>query len=225
MDHEPLQKIESLKNNRNIVIQPKWYFSTALLFLIMLGGVLGLQKNQLPNQEIVLQFANEDISLSEAQHAITLVELQLQRIGVADIQVSEQEDGKLVLTYYSDTTVENIKKFLSSQRHLDLGFASDKTKLPLPRPSEQTPEGYNLTINEIHEAPNGMSDMGGMCAVEFKSGADRFLNPNFHVPVQGFCLSEKQEDLKTSVIYPHYITVSEDEHSHKFPEVRAGPTA
>ena len=205
-------------------MHPKWYFSVALLFIALLGGILSQQKVQLPNQEIILQFANEDVSFDETQKAVAVLEKKLQHIGVANLQISDEEDGKLVISYYSDTDVDGIKKLLSGQRDLDLGIVSpDETQIPLSLPSKEHPQGYDFDVYEIIDGHYAFSDRGGNCAVEFKSGADRFLSPNAHVPVEGIFIFIPSQILKTTLSFPNYTIVGEDIHSHKFPEVRAGP--
>lgn len=206
-------------------MHPKWYFSVALLFIALLGGILSQQKVQAPNQEIILQFANHDVSLDETQKAVAVLEKKLQHIGVANLQISDEEDGKLVISYYSDTDVEGIKKLLSDHQDLDLGIVSaDKAQLPLPLPSKEHPQGYDFDVYEILDGRYAFSDMGGNCAVEFKSGADRFLSPNAHVPVEEIVIFNTSQVAKTPLSFPYDAIVSENSHSHKFPEVRAGPS-
>lgn len=217
-------KLYQLRYIKDIVIQPKWYLSVALLFIAVLGGVLGQQQTTLPNQEIVLQFTNEDISLHEAQHTIGIVEQQLQSIGVAFIEVSEQEDGRLVISYYSKTNVESIKKMLSTQKELALGFvSSDDNKKPLQFPSKDTSTGYNLDVYEIQDGSTSFSNLGGKCAVELKSDQQRFLNPNFYIPAEDVNLVDSEQILKVNFSFQRYIAIANNYRSHKIPEVRAGP--
>ncbi len=213
-----------MKNLKDIKIQPKWYLGAALIFIVVLGSILGRQQSAVPNQEIVLQFASEDFSLVEAQYTIAIVEQELQRIGVDYIQVSEQEDGRLVLSYYSDTNVESIKKLLSTQKELALGFvSSDKNDKPLQFPSTDKSIGYNLDVYEIQDGQTSYSSLGGKCAVELKSGQQRFLNPNFYIPTEAIYLFENEQILKVDFSFQRYIAIAKNYRSHKIPEVRAGP--
>lgn len=190
----------------------------------MLGAVLGQQKTTLPNQEIVLQFADAEVSLDEVHHTIFILEQQLRNIGIVDIQVSEQEDGELIISYYSDTNVESIKKLLSTQKEFAIGVvASDENKLPLPSLSKEDAFSYNWDVYEISNGQCSYYDLGGGYAVEFKSGRDRFLNPNFHVPVEGFYFPVNEEFLNYNVTSIIYIEVTKEYRSHEIPEVRAGP--
>lgn len=190
----------------------------------MLGSVLGQQPNTIPNQEIVLQFVDEDISLNEAQQTIDIVEQELLRIGVESIHVSEQEDGRLVISYYSKTGVESIKKLLSSQEDLALGFvSSEKNENPLQFPSRDTSITYNLDVYEIQNGQTSFSNSGGKCAVELKSGQQRFVNPNFYIPSEGPHLADSEPSLKVDFSFQRHIVIVKDYRSHKIPEVRAGP--
>ena len=213
-----------MKNLRDILIHPKWYFSVALIFIAVLGCILGQQQTTVPNQEIVLQFTNEDISLNDAQVTIDILEQELQRIGVAYIHVSEKEDGRLVISYFSKTDVQSIKKLLSSQKELALGFvSSEKNQKPLQFPSKDTIIGYNLDVYEIQDGQNSYSSLGGKCAVELKSGQQRFVNPNFYMPAEEIYLIDSEQILKVNFSFQRYIAIAKDYRSHKIPEVRAGP--
>ena len=205
-------------------MQPKWYLSAALIFTAVLGSVLGQQNITVPNQEIVLQFTNEGISLNEAQHTIDMVKQELLRIGVADIHVGEQEDGRLVISYYSKTNVKHIKKLLSSQKELALGLvSSEKNERPLQVPSRDTSKAFNLDIYEIQDGQYSFSNLGGKCAVEHKSGQQRFLNPNFYIASEDVYLADIASVLKVNFSFKRYTAIGSDYRSHKIPEVRAGP--
>lgn len=213
-----------MRNLRDILIHPKWYFSVALIFIAVLGCILGQQQTTIPNQEIVLQFTNEDISLNDAQVTIDILEQELQRIGVAYIHVSEKEDGRLVISYFSKTDVQSIKKLLSSQKELALGFvSSEKNQKPLQFPSKDTIIGYNLDVYEIQDGQNSYLSLGGKCAVELKSGQQRFVNPNFYMPTEEIYLIDSEQILKVNFSFQRYIAIAKDYRSHKIPEVRAGP--
>ena len=214
----------SLKNIKNILIQPKWYLGAALLFIAVLGSVLGRQQATVPNQEIVLQFINEDISSNDTRQTIAIVKQELEHIGVEYIQVSDQEDGRLVISYYSKSTVESIKKLLSTQKELALGIvSSDKNELPFRFPSQDTSQGYNLDIYEIQDGQTSYSSLGGKSAVELKSGQQRFLNPNFYIHSETPFIVIREQVLSLDFDFQRDIVITKDYRSHKIPEVRAGP--
>lgn len=189
----------------------------------MLGGFLGQQQSALPNQEIVVQFANENISLNDATHTISIVEQELQRIGVSHIQISEEEDGRLVISYYSKTNVEGIKKLLSEQKDLALGFvSSEEQEIPLHFPSHKEPIAYNLDVYEIHSGQHSFSDLGGKYALELKSKPYRFVNSNFYILSDDLYPLVNDHILKVNLSFQRFTAIK-DYRSHKIPEVRAGP--
>lgn len=217
-------KIRLLKPIKNIKIQPKWFLSAALLFIAVLGGVLGQQKIAVPNQEIVVQFANENISLNEANHTISIVEEELQRIGISHIQISEHKDGRLVISYYSETNVEGIKKLLSEQKELALGFiASNESEEPQGLPTKELDIAYSLNVYEIQQGQHHASDLGGKCALELKSKHHRFVNYNYFIPVYVGYYEVDKLYLNANFSFQRYAAVAKENGSHKIPEVRAGP--
>ena len=58
----------------------KWYFGA----LIIVFTLLGVYQNRIsvPNQEIVLQFTDVNITSDEAENTIEIVKEQLQAIGI-----------------------------------------------------------------------------------------------------------------------------------------------
>lgn len=213
-----------MKPSKDIKLQPKWFVVTALLFIAVLGGVLGQQKSVVPNQEIVVQFANEKISLSDANQTIAIVEQELQDIGASHIRISEQEDGRLVISYYSDTNVEGIKKLLSEQKELALGLISfDKSKEPLQFPSKKEAVAYNLDVYEIQQGQHPVSDLGGTCALELNTKHLRFVNNTFSIPAVDGYPAINDHNLKPNFRFQRYAAIVKEYSSHKIPEVRAGP--
>lgn len=192
--------------------------------MAVLGSILGQQQAAVPNQEIVLQFANGDVSLNDAQQTAAIVEQELQRIGAVSIHVGEQEDGRLVISYYSGTDVENIKKLLSAQKDLALGFiSSTKNENPLRVPSKDTSIAYQLDVYEIKDGQTTYSSLGGQCAVELKSAKQRLLNPNLYIASHQPFFACGEPILKVDFSFQRSIAIVEDFRSHKIPEVRAGP--
>lgn len=213
-----------MKSIRDIKTQPKWYISAAFIFIAVLGGILGKQQVTLPNQEIVLQFSDAHILFNDAEHTISIVEKELQRIGVTNIHVGDQEKGRLVISYYSDTNVENIKKLLSKKEELALGFvASDKKDKPVDFPFKDQSISYNLNVYELQDGQNSLVNLGGKCAVEFKSGNYRFINPNFYFPSEETLLVDSSQTSKVHIRFQRHLVIAKDYRSHKIPEVRAGP--
>jgi len=94
----------------------KWYIS-ALIFVLAIVGI-NLEQVSVPNQEIVLQFIDVEVSLHETQDVIALVKSQLEAVAVDNIKIQDLGNGTLKITYYSDIAVSEIKKIVLGERNL-----------------------------------------------------------------------------------------------------------
>lgn len=213
-------------------MKSKWYFG-ALLFILALLGISQPQVS-IPNQEIVVQFSDDAVTVNEAQKAIAIVKEQLQRIGADKIQVRESVDGRLKITYYSDVDVAIIEGIFSTrvpleasaevqEKGLDLGYASyGEGEKPTEFPSEKDPNTYKLNISEIHIGSDAQSDFNGYIVELLES--ERLFNP-----VVSFFVEEIDEERnrieKTAYIVQRNIALTIDNTKCKIPEVRAGPQA
>jgi len=205
-------------------MKSRWYISILIIILTLLGGVASQQQVCVPNQEIVLQFTSEEVTNDEALNAIAIIKQQLLDIGVDDIQVAEQEDGQLKITYYSDIDVTSIKKLLSTEKNLDFNSKPyKKGDKPVKPSSNETLLSYNLDVYEIHNGNTGASDLGGKLALEQKPENIRFFNPNFYVPFNEVIAKENDKILKVAYIFQRNIAIAINNTPHKIPEVRAGP--
>ena len=145
-------------------------------------------------------------------------------IGVDNIQVAEQEDGQLKITYYSNIDVVRIKKLLSTDNDLDFNSKPYKKRnKPVKPSSNENLLSYNLDVYEIHNGNTGASDLGGKLALEQKPENIRFFNPNFYVPFNEVIAKENDKILKVAYIFQRNIAIAINNTPHKIPEVRAGP--
>ena len=90
----------------------RWCISV-LIFSLTLFGVVSQQQILVPNQEIVLQFEDVDLTSKQAENTVAIVKQQLQDLGAENIQVFSLENGKLKITYFSDSEVASIKETFS----------------------------------------------------------------------------------------------------------------
>jgi preprotein translocase subunit SecD len=199
----------------------RWYIG-ALVVLLTLLGVVTNQK-QTPNQEIVLQFASEVVTSNETQSAVAIVRKQLQSAGVDDIYISKQDEGRLKITYYSNTDVSNIKRILLTDGSLVLGCVSThENHQPIDPSSEDIPVKFNLDIYEIQEGKNSASSSAGKFALELKSENNRFVNPNVHFSFDDLVL-KNDGIVKVSYNFQNNVVLVNGTKPHQIPEVRAGP--
>jgi len=198
----------------------KWYISTLIIILTLLGGIASEHQVSVPNQEIVLQFANDDVTSLDTQQTITMVKQQLLTAGVENIQVQKQYNGQLKITYYSDSPVEQIKELLSKDSAIDVGYVSHNRN---EKPSEDKKVTYNLDVYEIQQSDD-LTESNGKLALEPNTDNDRLINPNVFISVED--INIKEYNSIVSVAYKFYtnVAIAIDNRSQKIPEVRAGPT-
>ncbi|MBP2832186.1 hypothetical protein J8281_08290 [Aquimarina sp. U1-2] len=133
-------------------MQKKWYFGIFISVLAML--VIVQQQTVVPNQEIVLEFLNTEISPQEIQKAIASVKTKLRRIGVKHTRVyNHSKEGALKITYYSDADIDVIKKILSETQNISLDHtAYDHENKSDHKPSDKPSRDYELKISEIQKS-------------------------------------------------------------------------
>ena len=203
-------------------MKAKWCIST-LIFIFTLLGVASHQQVPVPNQEIVLQFAQLEAASNQAKNTIAIVKKQLRIIGVNNIQVEEQAAGSYKISYFSNTDVAHVKKILSEEKELALGkVSSNEHEKPVKSPSRKQSTAYDLDVFEIqkHDANTGF---GGKCALELKYDYNRFFIPIVSVPTQEIAMKNIEHLEKEAYKFQKNIALAIDNTSHKTPEVRAGP--
>ncbi|WP_034044358.1 hypothetical protein [Wocania ichthyoenteri] len=204
-------------------MKAKWYIS-ALIIILTLFGAISQQQITVPNQEIVLQFTNTSITSQDTQNTIAIVKKQLQDLGVSNIKIKEEENGKLVITYYSDTDVASIKKTFTKEKNIVLDYAfsnqnEDSSKLPF----DEEKISYNLDVYEIQNGSDVEWDLNGVSVVELKAESNRFSNPNIYAFINAVEINKSIEKVAYKIHYN--IAIAIDNTSYKIPEVRAGPLA
>ena len=202
-------------------MQAKWCFSVLIAILTLFG--VNQHQTSTPNQEIVVKFASIQVTSDQAQNAIANVKLQLQLLGADNIQVREESDGKLRISYYSDSDVASIKEVLSKNNAVKLGLANQhQDKVPVELPFNNNSNGYNLDVYEIQTGSDTGLDLEGIFIVELKSENHRFFNPNVYASVEEIDDKGRIDKIAFKLFTHSAITI--DTTSHNIPEVRAGPS-
>jgi hypothetical protein len=200
----------------------KWYIITFIVLFTILG-VVKLDTVDLPNQEIVLQFNDAEVTTEDAKNTIARVKEQLLSIGVSNIQVKALKKGSLKISYYSDAETSVIKETLSKDFNLAIAFSSENRKSETPKlPSDKNNLGFNLNVYEIQNSSDANWDFNGTIVLDFKSKNDQIFNSNTFPSLVYLNL---REDSKVKVAYAVHkkITIAIDNASKSIPEVRAGP--
>ena len=201
-------------------MKPKWYLGVFIVIVTLLGA--GLQQFSVPNQEIVLQFEDKEISLFETEQAIANVKKHLQDIGVEKIQVYKGSNGILKITYFSDVDVSFIKEIFSQEKALSFNYHSLALEEEHSKPFDEKSNTYQLEVFEIQKSNGNEGDLNGL-VFELLPENDRSFNPdvNYSALLQDFRCKKEVE----KVAYKIYSTISIeiDNATYNIPEVRAGP--
>ncbi len=201
----------------------KWCFGTLLTVLALL--VVVQQETVVPNQEIVLEFVDIEVTSPEAQNAITIVKKRLQSLGAKKTRVSQElRNGTLKITYYSDTDVESIKKTLSEEQGIALDhIVYDQNGDDNQYPFNDDFKDYNLDVYEIHKSTD--LDTGFNEKYLLKVTYKREGNTNYTLYSFVTDIDDTRINRLVKVAQKLYadIALAIDNTSRTIPEVRAGP--
>ncbi|MFK5982118.1 MAG: hypothetical protein QM499_04315 [Flavobacteriaceae bacterium] len=201
-------------------MKTRWYFGT-FIFLLSLF-VVNQQQISIPNQEIVVQFSSDEVTLLETQNTIAIVKKQLQEAGVEKIKVQKGENGELKISYFSTIDIVSIKKILSEENDIDLGITSVFNK-EKSNNSNKDSDSYKLDVYEIQKGDDLDLENNGF-AVELKSNNDRFFSLEVYFINTEIDISKISKDEKVAYKIHRYLPVVKNNSLHIIPEVRAGPT-
>ncbi len=199
----------------------KWYIGALIIILALVG--VSLEQAAIPNQEIVVQFADEDVSSHEALETIAIVKKQLQAIGVDYIKIQETLDGRLKITYYSDIDVISIQKLFSQEEKLTLGYSSsiqnsENNEFPFQKKSNS----YDLDVYEIQKNSDLEAGFNGY-VIEFELKSNRFFTPNVYFFTRKIDTEERNNFERVAYKFHKNIALAIETAEHSIPEVRAGP--
>ena len=197
-------------------------FCVFVILLSFLGTYI--EQTTIPNQQIVIQFSNADISSEDTENTIEIVKQQLQSIGVSKIEIGQQEDGKLKITYYSDADVERIQSILSKDNHFKFDHDSDSDNSNFPK--NRNAKDFELNISEIQNSSPTNWDFEGVQIVEFNQKSDRFDHLKDNNSGQSFNNTKQSNSVvKVAIQVNTAVVIATGNIAYKIPEVRAGPSA
>jgi len=197
------------------------YIAIVILTFI---GVLTQGESNTPNQEIVLQFHDVAIHSDHAQHTIAHVKAQLEGIGVANIQVNSLHDGTLKILYYSNKTLDVVKKYFSEDDTFGINISSHSKQ----RSNSQLPLGeeylsFQFDIFEIQKYSDSQGDLNGVNTAILKLKTDHLFDPNKQF-IAGDSVNPTRGDFdKISLKTSGFVALLLRHYPQKTPQVRAGP--
>jgi len=192
----------------------RWYIG-ALVAMISLF-VVDQQQGNVPNQEISVSFINQENNDQAREVALQAVIVKLQSLGILDIEINQQVDGALTISYYSTLSMLHIKEQLSQQVAAVVTYSDTKDVDPI--------NGYSIDIAEIHADSNGAAGMNDVCLLELKQDFSRGCD----VQLSSILRNTTEE------LFSHNIPLASAIYGDtsfaiarsllQTPEVRAGPT-
>ncbi len=202
-------------------MKTKWYFGTFIFLLTLF--VVNQQQISIPNQQIVIQFANNEVTSVEVQQTIVTIKKQLKLIGVEHIQIRESEHGSLKISYFSDVNIASIKKIISEENKFQLGVSPVfQNETSNEAPSKEKSNIYKLDVYEIQKGDDSEKDLNRL-ALELKPEVDRFYKPNVYFLKIEIDVWKTNKIEKVTFAIQKNIATEIDNASHIIPEVRAGP--
>ncbi|WP_430412219.1 hypothetical protein [Kordia sp.] len=201
----------------------KRYFSAFIILIVLLGFYK--EQTPVPNQEIELQFVDQQVVIEDTQNIIEAITKQLQALGITDIQVREQENGILKISYYSEAEVAAVKKTLSSN-----GIASKSESGNTPTNTNVfkfkdsgNVDTFKLDIYEIQTVSSPYVGIHGKYILALQKDYDKAPTPNSFGHAYSYVTGEFQTIIALAYTESTYTTILKESISYEIPDVRAGP--
>jgi len=201
-------------------MQTKWYLRSFVILVVLIG--LTLEQIAQPNQQIVVEFAGDSISLSNAQNTIAAVTNKLQAIGAKSIKVKQGANGVLTISYYSTIDTEAVKGMLSSNKEVLEGVASNDSSPKNQAPPFDTSSVYKLDVYEIQQQYDIKPDLNGL-VLTFEGKTHRYFIAKVYGAIGGNQIAQQNKITTVSLIAQGAVSLLLTEFSYKIPQVRAGP--
>ena len=201
-------------------MQTKWYLRSFVILVVLIG--LTLEQIAQPNQQIVVEFAGDSISLSNAQNTIAAVTNKLQAIGAKSIKVKQGANGVLTISYYSTIDTEVVKGMLSSNKEVLEGVASNDSSPKNQAPPFDTSSVYKLDVYEIQQQYDIKPDLNGL-VLTFEGKTHRYFIAKVYGAIGGNQNAQQNKITTVSFIAQGAVSLVLTDFSYKIPQVRAGP--
>lgn len=201
-------------------MQTKWYLRSFVILVVLIG--LTLEQIAQPNQQIVVEFAGDSVSLSNAQNTIAAVTNKLQDIGAKSIKVQQGANGVLTISYYSTIDTEAVKGMLSSNKEVLEGVASNDSSPKNQAPPFDTSSVYKLDVYEIQQQYEIKPDLNGL-VLTFEGKTHRYFIAKVYGAIGGNQIAQQNKITTVSFIAQGAVSLVLTDFSYKIPQVRAGP--
>ena len=192
-------------------------------FVIALFMFLGtyIEHNTTPNQQILIQFSDHQITSAEANSTVETLTSQLKELGVEKIRIGHFSNGQLKITYYSEEDVVSIQKVLLEIDNISLGYTSEsESSDPLNSNKEDL---VKLNVSEIQNKTNNSWDFEGTEVAELNHKSDRYYFPKLKTNRSQENIVDQSLHLQSKLIVTNTFSFTKEKFAYQIPEVRAGP--
>lgn len=195
-----------------------------LAILVVILAFLGtfMDQKTVPNQQIVVQFLDKSVSLEDSEEAIESIQYKLQSIGVTHIQIGQNRDGQLRITYHSDSDVSHIQDVLFKGNDFDIAYQSSQQQSD-NFPREREANDYELNISEIKSGTDVNWDFEGTQVTEVNQKTDHSNQLQVNNSGKPFSVKPVNSIINVAVAANNTVVNAINQLSYEIPEVRAGP--
>lgn len=196
----------------------KMRFGFAMALVMFLG--IYLANHTVPNQQILVQFSNQQLTSDEIEASIEVLTERLHNLGVDQLQIGEYHNGQIKITYYSDSDVIRIQSILGHLENVVIEYTGDH---PLTNGSSNDEQTIKINVTEIQNPITNNWDFEGTQVIELNQKSDQYYFQKLKFgPSQA--IIAYQETFQFKRLLNSYgnknLSTSFD---YKVPEVRAGP--
>ena len=181
-----------------------------------------MDQKTVPNQQIVVQFLDKSVSIEDSEKAIESIQYKLQSIGVTHIQIGQNRDGQLRITYHSDSEVSQIQDVLFKADDFDIAYHTSQQHSN-NFPKEKEAKDYELNISEIKSDSNFNWDFEGTQVTEVNQKTDHSNQLQVNYSGKPFNTKPVNNIVNVAVAANNTVVNAIGRLSYEIPEVRAGP--
>ncbi|WP_426429586.1 hypothetical protein ACPX19_08555 [Winogradskyella sp. HB-48] len=204
-------------------MRSKLHFGIIIVLLAFLGRFL--EAPVTPNQEITIQFSDDNVSEIEVQNALEDIQKKLQKIGAENFLIDQDENGNLKITYYSATDAQSIQQILTNTSDFNFLFGIDANSSN-KNPEKEVLKDYKLNVSEIQKKNQKNDwDFDGVQIVEHNQKSDRSYTLKKDVSGHLNKLKVLHQLVETAFRINTGAFTLNDKNTYEIPEVRAGPMA
>ncbi|WP_411768390.1 hypothetical protein [Winogradskyella sp. A3E31] len=196
-------------------MKTRWVYGILLVVFAVTG--IHYNNSQAPNQQIVVQFQDNDISV---ESTLTQITQKLTNVGVSRISIEEKGTAGYIITYYSTSNVTSVQDILTQDGLITTAIPESSKNSD---PEKKDSNVLTVNISEIQNSSNNAWDFEGTLVSQFKEHLDRPITSNTFFALSNIgddglkSLNDSQHELND------YNLVVINYASYQIPEVRAGP--